>query len=89
LECHATCTFKISFVAFEKEQANCNIFFPSVINYTYTDYFTSCYNTNLLHWLFYILLQHKVVIVVITSVMMKYGVALMATYALDQDHAGL
>ena len=27
----------------------------------YTDYFTSCYNTKLLHWLFYTLLQHKVV----------------------------
>ena len=37
----------------------------------------------------YILLQHKVVILVTTSVMIKYGVALMATYALDQDHAGL
>ena len=37
----------------------------------------------------YILLQHKVVQLVITSVMIKHGVALLATHALDQDHAGL
>jgi hypothetical protein len=30
----------------------------------------------------YILLQHKVVILVITSVMIKYGVALMANFVL-------
>jgi len=37
----------------------------------------------------YILLQHKVAMLVITFVTVQYGVAVMATYVLEHHHARL